>query len=136
MGSEVASMVREFHERFYRTMRFQPMLPAVDERLTRHALLHEEFEEYRDAEAASDIEGIADALGDMVYVIYGTALTYGIDLDAVIDEIHASNMTKLADDGLPLLRPDGKVLKGPNYEPPNIKEVLWPGSSTAPSTDE
>jgi predicted HAD superfamily Cof-like phosphohydrolase len=72
-----------------------------------------------------------------VYVAYGTAWSYGIDLDAVIDEIHASNMSKLDDDGNPIYRKDGKVLKGPSYFPPDLKEVLWPSESdTVPPTDE
>lgn len=68
---------------------------------------------------------IADALGDLVYVIYGFALEMGYDLRAVIKEIHASNMTKLGEDGKPIYREDGKVLKGPNYVKPNIPAVLF-----------
>lgn len=67
---------------------------------------------------------VADALGDLVYVIYGFALEMGYDLRAVIQEIHASNLTKLGEDGQPVLRDDGKVLKGPNYVLPNIREAL------------
>lgn len=67
---------------------------------------------------------VADALADIVYVAYGTALTYGIDLDAVLQEVHRSNMSKLGPDGRPILREDGKVLKGPGYFPPAIGEVL------------
>ena len=55
---------------------------------------------------------------------YGTAHVYGIDLDAVLDEVHASNMTKLGADGRPIRRADGKVLKGPGYRPPDIAAVL------------
>lgn len=68
---------------------------------------------------------VADALGDLVYVIYGFALEMGYDLREVIREIHASNLTKLGEDGHPILRDDGKVLKGPNYMPPNIPAVLF-----------
>lgn len=68
---------------------------------------------------------VADALGDLVYVIYGFALEMGYDLRAVIKEIHASNMTKLGEDGKPIYREDGKVLKGPNYVKPNIEAVLF-----------
>lgn len=67
---------------------------------------------------------VADALGDLVYVIYGFALEMGYDLDDVIDEIHASNLTKLGEDGKPIYREDGKVLKGPNYIKPNIRAAL------------
>jgi len=67
---------------------------------------------------------VADALGDLVYVIYGLALEMGYDLRDVIREIHASNMTKLGEDGKPIYREDGKVLKGPNYMKPNIPAAL------------
>lgn len=67
---------------------------------------------------------VADALGDLVYVIYGFALELGYNLDNVIDEIHASNLTKLGEDGKPIYREDGKVLKGPNYVKPNIPAAL------------
>ena len=71
-----------------------------------------------------DLVGIADALADIVYVAYGTALTYGIDLDAVLHEVHRSNMSKLGSDGKPLIREDGKVLKSERYFPPDIESVL------------
>jgi len=76
--------------------------------------------------AADDFDPVegADALGDLVYVEYGLALELGLDLDEVIDEIHAANMTKLGEDGNPIRREDGKVTKGPNYIPPNIAHVL------------
>lgn len=67
---------------------------------------------------------VADALGDIVYLCYGMALELGYDLRAVVREIHASNLTKLGADGVPIMREDGKVLKGPNYMPPNIAAVL------------
>ena len=67
---------------------------------------------------------VADALGDLVYVIYGMALEMGYDLRDVIQEIHGSNMTKLGEDGKPIYREDGKVLKGPNYMKPNISAAL------------
>ncbi|MDO5720267.1 MAG: GNAT family N-acetyltransferase [Actinomycetaceae bacterium] len=66
----------------------------------------------------------ADALGDLIYVLYGMGLETGIDLDAVLDEVQASNLSKLGADGQPIFREDGKVLKGPGYFPPNIAEVL------------
>ena len=67
---------------------------------------------------------IADALGDLNYVITGFAVELGIPFDEVCNEIHTSNMTKLGEDGKPIYRDDGKVLKGPNYRPPNVKKVL------------
>jgi predicted HAD superfamily Cof-like phosphohydrolase len=67
---------------------------------------------------------VADASGDLVYVLYGMMLEAGYDLRAVIQEIHGSNMTKLGEDGNPVYREDGKVLKGPNYMKPNIPAAL------------
>jgi predicted HAD superfamily Cof-like phosphohydrolase len=68
--------------------------------------------------------GIADALADIVYVVYGTALTYGIDLDSAVREVHRSNMSKLGSDGKPLIRDDGKVLKSEQYFPPDLESVV------------
>jgi len=68
----------------------------------------------------------ADALADLVYVIYGFALEAGIDLDAVLQEVQRSNMSKLDENGKPIYREDGKVLKGPNFSEPNIRKVLFP----------
>ena len=76
------------------------------------------------ASQKEDLVAIADALADIVYVIYGTALTYGIDLDSVLREVHRSNMSKLGGDGKPLLRGDGKVIKSERYFPPDISSVL------------
>ena len=74
---------------------------------------------------APDPVEIADALGDGVYVKYGHAIERGIPLDDVLREIHRSNMSKLGDDGKPILRDDGKILKGPNYSPPDIAKVIY-----------
>ena len=99
---------------------------AVGDRQTdlRLALIEEEVGELREAAASGDLVGVADALADIVYVAYGSALVYGIDLDAVLDEVHSSNMTKLGADGRPVRRADGKVLKGPAYRAPDVKSVL------------
>jgi predicted HAD superfamily Cof-like phosphohydrolase len=87
-------------------------------------LLVEETGEFSDATAKGDIVGIADALADIVYVAYGAAVTYGIDLDAALREVHRSNMSKLDDQGRPVYREDGKVLKSARYTPPDIAGVL------------
>jgi predicted HAD superfamily Cof-like phosphohydrolase len=119
-------MVREFHEAFKlhiaNKLGFNDLLPL------RHALLAEEYGEYLEASENLDIIEFADALADMVYVIYGTALTFGIDLDSVLEEVHASNMSKLDAFGNPILRADGKVLKGPRFFKPDIKSVLENGN--------
>ena len=69
-------------------------------------------------------ELFADALADVVYVAYGSAVTYGIDLDAVVREVHHSNMSKLDAQGNPILRKDGKVLKSEQYRPPDVRKVI------------
>ena len=71
-----------------------------------------------------DLIETADALGDLKYVVEGAALVFGIPLEPVFMEIHRSNMSKLGTDGKPIYREDGKVLKGPNYTPPNVAAVL------------
>jgi predicted HAD superfamily Cof-like phosphohydrolase len=121
----VAELVREFHLAYELPVADAPSadLPAGQVAL-RQDLIDEEVSELREAAADADLVGVADALADIVYVAYGTALVYGIDLDAVLDEVHASNMTKLGADGRPVRRADGKVLKGPGYRPPNIAAVL------------
>ncbi len=80
--------------------------------------------EFADATQRKDIADIADALADIAYVTYGAAVTYGIDLDAVLAEVHRSNMSKLGDDGRPVLREDGKVLKSARYTRPDVVSVL------------
>ena len=71
-----------------------------------------------------DIVEIADALTDILYVVYGAGHAFGIDLDECYAEVHRSNMSKLGEDGKPIYREDGKVLKGPNYFHPNLKDIL------------
>ena len=90
----------------------------------RVALLQEEVGEFVAASERGDLTGVAEALTDIVYVAYGTALTYGIDLDAIFYEVHRSNMSKLDSDGKPLIRDDGKVLKSERYFPPDIESIL------------
>ena len=73
----------------------------------------------------TDLVAAADALGDLEYVVNGAALGMGIPLPDVVAEIHRSNMTKLGPDGKPIYREDGKILKGEDYEPPQLEKVLW-----------
>ena len=75
-------------------------------------------------DGARDTVEAADALADLIYVIYGMALETGIDLASVLAEVQRSNMSKLGADGKPVYREDGKVLKGPDYFPPNVEAVL------------
>ena len=120
-----AADVAEFHAAFGLPQRSEPSLDVpVDLVELRISLLEEEAQEFVSAARAADLREIADALADVVYVAYGTALTYGIDLDAVLAEVHRSNMSKLDADGRPVLRTDGKVVKSDRYSPPDIDGVL------------
>lgn len=100
------------------------MNPDQQFRATRMALMLEEVVELMYAEEAGDIVEVADALGDILVIAYGTAAIYGIDLDKVFATIMDSNETKFNPDGSLPFRVDGKYLKGENYRKPNIKEVL------------
>ena len=100
------------------------MLPLAERRKLRMKLLEEEYHEYRYAERGNDIVKIADALADMLYIIGGTALEYGIPLDKIFLEVHRSNMSKLDEYGNPAIREDGKIMKGPNYVKPDIAKII------------
>jgi predicted HAD superfamily Cof-like phosphohydrolase len=86
----------------------------------------EENEEYLAAANAGDLVEIADALGDMLYILAGTIIEHGMQdkIAEVFDEIQRSNMSKLGDDGNPIFRNDGKVLNRPNYSKPDIQRIL------------
>ena len=92
----------------------------------RFNLMKEENEEYLEAVENNDIVEIADALGDMLYILCGTILEHGLQhkIEEVFDEIQRSNMSKLGEDGKPIYREDGKVMKGPNYFKPNFSKIL------------
>lgn len=92
----------------------------------RYNLMKEENGEYLEAVQNNDIIEIADALGDMLYILCGTILEHGLQhkIEEVFDEIQRSNMSKLGEDGKPIYREDGKVMKGPNYFKPNFEKIL------------
>jgi predicted HAD superfamily Cof-like phosphohydrolase len=119
-------LVKEFHEAMGLPVRDKPQghLP-YEEASLRIELLREEVDEYTDAAlSGTHLQDILSELADVVYVAYGTALTYGVDLDAAIDEIHKANMRKLWADGRPRYREDGKVLKSPNYYPADLSHLV------------
>ncbi len=92
----------------------------------RYELMREENEEYLEAAKNNDLTEIADALGDMLYILCGTIIEHGLQhkIEQVFDEIQRSNMSKLGADGLPVYRADGKVLKGPEYSRPDFSKIL------------
>ncbi|OGO40035.1 MAG: hypothetical protein A2Z03_11945 [Chloroflexi bacterium RBG_16_56_8] len=114
----------EFHRTFSHPVGAVPEFPAQSYIDLRLSLIDEEVQELRDAVVARDMVETADALGDIMYVVIGMAIALGIPIDKVFNEIHASNMTKLGEDGRPIYREDGKILKGQNFRPPNIKAMF------------
>lgn len=114
-------MVREFHERFECPIGSTPMLPDQELIELRCKFIDEERAELETALKGRDLVETVDALVDLLYFIYGFGVVLGVDMDAAFQEVHRSNMTKLGADGLPCRREDGKVIKGPNYTPPNLK---------------
>lgn len=121
----VLAQVLDFHEAFDLPREPVPTAQVGDVLAQlRVRLLREEVDEFADATERRDVVDIADALADIVYVAYGSAVTYGIDLDAVIREVHRANMSKLDLNGRPVMREDGKVMKSSRYTPPDIPLVL------------
>jgi predicted HAD superfamily Cof-like phosphohydrolase len=123
---EHINRVKHFHDSFNIKNHHSPTLLSKEEYELRYNLIKEENEEYLNACKNNDIVEIADALGDILYIALGTLLRHGLHdkIDEVFEEIHNSNMSKLDDNGKPIYREDGKVLKGPNYFKPNIKKIL------------
>lgn len=127
------NMVRKFHETYGLVVNDEPLdLYTPDDRDELVALLQlrmnlvkEEFEEFCAAMHIGDLEDIADAIMDLHYVLSGTCVSFGIPEDACFAEVQRSNMSKLGEDGKPIVREDGKILKGPNFSPPDLKKVIY-----------
>ena len=116
--------VGTFMKTFGQEVKTVPEFPDKDTIELRIELIGEELNEFWDACDQKDIVAAADALADILYVTYGAAHAFGIDVDACFAEVQRSNMSKLGEDGKPIYREDGKVLKGPNYSEPDLKSVL------------
>ncbi|WP_179345637.1 pyrophosphohydrolase domain-containing protein [Winogradskyella ursingii] len=119
--------VKEFHTAFKIGHRETPKADlGIEKNMLRYKLMREENEEYLEAANDNDLVEVADALGDMLYILCGTIIEHGLQhkIEEVFEEIQKSNMSKLGDNGEPIYREDGKVLKGPKYFKPKIKEVL------------
>jgi len=123
---EKIKSVAEFHTVFKIGNADQIKLIDENDYLLRFNLIKEENEEYLEACKNNDIIEIADALGDQLYILFGTILKHGLEhkIEEVYDEIHRSNMSKLDENGKPIYREDGKVLKSNLYFKPNIKKIL------------
>jgi predicted HAD superfamily Cof-like phosphohydrolase len=119
--------VKKFHTTFKIDYSEKPVADlGAEKNLLRYELMREENEEYLEAVKNKDLVEIADALGDMMYILCGTIIEHGLQhkIEAVFDEIQRSNMSKLDADGKPIYREDGKVLKGPNYFKPDFSKIL------------
>ena len=119
--------VKIFHEVYNLSYKDSPIADiGIDKINLRFKLMEEENQEYFEAAKNNDIVEVADALGDMLYILCGTIIEHGMQdkIEEIFDEIQKSNMSKLGQDGKPIYRNDGKVMKGPNYFKPKISEIL------------
>ena len=126
MKSKIDAVAR-FHRSFGLGISETPKADlGVEKNTLRFNLMDEENREYFDAARKDDLVEVADALGDMLYILCGTILEHGMQhiIEEVFDEIQKSNMSKLGEDGRPIYREDGKILKGPSYFKPDIKGIL------------
>lgn len=124
---EKINSVKEFHSVFKIGSREEPEGTITEaEYLLRHKLMQEENDEYLEACKRGDLVEIADALGDKMYILFGSILKHGLQhkIEEIFDEIHRSNMSKLDEQGQPIFREDGKILKSNKYFKPDIKKVL------------
>lgn len=119
--------VKEFHDAFGVRSATEPVIPFAEVWHLRGKLLDEELEEYGEACENDDLVEVADALADQLYILLGTIQAHGLQdkIEEIFDEVHRSNMSKLGEDGKPVYRADGKVLKGLNYSPPDIASILF-----------
>ena len=124
---ETIAAVEAFHKAFKIENNYQPTVGLSDaDKLLRYKLMREENEEYLEAAENGDLIEVADALGDMLYILCGTILKHGLQdkIVEVFEEIQRSNMSKLDKNGNPIYREDGKVLKSDQYFRPDIKSIL------------
>ncbi len=111
-------------EAFGQEVLYIPTMPDFNLAALRLDLIEEEVQELRDGLGRGSLLEVADALTDILYVVYGAGHAFGIDLDDCFHEVHSSNMTKLGEDGRPIYREDGKVMKGPNYREPDLDQFI------------
>jgi predicted HAD superfamily Cof-like phosphohydrolase len=117
-------MVEKFMTAFEQEVNTSVRLPGYDIEKLRVELIREELGELIQAIKDENTVEIADALTDLLYVVYGAGHAFGIDLDKCFKAVHDSNMSKLGSDGKPIYRDDGKVLKGPKFYQPDLEKCL------------
>jgi len=116
--------VKKFMETFGQMVRTKPQFPDEKTMQLRLNLIKEELSELEQAIKNKNLKEIADALTDILYVTYGAGYAYGINLDKCFKEVQRANMSKLGIDGKPIYNEKGKVMKGPNYTEPNLKQFV------------
>jgi len=118
--------VKEFMETYGQEVLTDARFPDANTIALRNELIEEELNELKQASLEDEeLVDVADALTDLLYVVYGAGHAYGIDLDRCFEEVHRSNMSKLGEDGKPIYREDGKVLKGPNFFDPDLRKIVF-----------
>ena len=116
--------VKIFMKNFGQMVRTKPQFPDKKTMQLRYDLIKEELKELEQAMKTKNLKEIADALTDILYVTYGAGYAYGINLDKCFKEVQRANMSKLGKDGKPIYNEKGKVMKGPNYSGPNLKQFV------------
>ena len=116
--------VKKFMDTFGQIVRAKPQFPDNKTMQLRFDLIKEELNELEHAMKTKNLKEIADALTDILYVTYGAGCAYGINLDKCFKEVQRANMSKLGNDGKPIYNEKGKVMKGPNYLEPNLKQFV------------
>ena len=116
--------VKKFMKTFGQIVREKAEFPDNKTMRLRYDLIKEELDELEHAMETKNLKEVADALTDILYVTYGAGCAYGIDLDKCFKEVQRANMSKLGEDGKPIYNEKGKVMKGPNYMEPNLKQFV------------
>ena len=118
--NDAQKMVLEFHNQFDIHVSPTPSIPDEPTQILRKRLIQEEFEELQEAMQEKDLPSIAKELADLLYVVYGTAVSLGIDMEPVFQEVHRSNMSKVGG----YKREDGKWVKPPTYSPASLDAIM------------
>ncbi len=121
-------MVEEFHRKFEIAIQPSPADPADETKQLRIRLIQEEFDELKESMAKGNLAAVAKEMADLLYVVYGTAVSYGIDMKPVFQEVHRSNLSKVGG----YKRADGKWVKPPTYSPAQVEPILY--AQREPST--
>jgi predicted HAD superfamily Cof-like phosphohydrolase len=118
--------VKKFHEVYEAPVLENAGIPSADRCELRHKLMAEELKEFKEAYENNDLIEVADALTDLAYVLFGSVLEFGLQdkFEALFEEVQRSNMSKLDENGRPIKREDGKILKGPNFFLPDLKGII------------